>query len=353
MSSRSASAKTVSDAQTDEHQATAVTVERDPTGRTACPDCGGQLVTDAETSYCQECGLVVARDYLEREPTLAEIGRKKGTEYQIEATNPFRHGKSVGSTFWNSDIDRCSVSQNRAQALSRMLTQHKRYAFTGDRKRAQRFSDACKDIQLLQSKLSLPRVVAKQAARWMRGAKEERLPGGHMAWESLGAGAVLLAIGHYDLPHTPRAVAEYAKTDHERLCAAARKIRVELELDVPPVRPAAVTAVLDGFDDELDDETAVRLGRLARHLLGIADRAKIGPGTPRVTVAAAAVYAADRLTDGKALTYRMVVDAASRTVDTSESKLSQYSQRLHDTYVEQRDGDQLAVAVIDDSSVSA
>lgn len=65
----------------------------------------------------------------------------------------------------------------------------------------------------------------------------------------------------------------------------------------------------------------------------LSDVAPVGPGTPRVTVAASAVYAADRLTDEKWLTRRQVVEAGSTIVVTSTSKLGTYSGELVDAYV--------------------
>lgn len=60
--------------------------------------------------------------------------------------------------------------------------------------------------------------------------------------------------------------------------------------------------VLITLDDTVDAETCLELRELDNHLLNIADDESVGPGTTRLTMAAAAVYAAGRLTDGKAFT---------------------------------------------------
>lgn len=147
-------------------------------------------------------------------------------------------------------------------------------------------------------------------------------------------GAVLLAAHSGGWPRPPREVAEYSKTSHERLCAAARKIRVELGLDVTPIRTETVEAVLDALDDELlDGEAYLKLAVLGRHLVELAHENKVGPGTPRIKVAASAVYAADRLTEDKWLT-QDVVDAGSTIVETSVSKLGRYSRELYNAYEE-------------------
>ncbi|AEM57280.1 hypothetical protein HISP_08550 [Haloarcula hispanica N601] len=49
-----------------------------------------------------------------------------------------------------------------------------------------------------------------------------------------------------------------------------------------------------------------------------------------MTVAGAAVYAADRLTPEKALTQADVVAAVSETVPTSKSKIARYSQAVYE-----------------------
>ncbi|QLD87490.1 hypothetical protein HWV07_07010 [Natronomonas salina] len=77
-------------------------------------------------------------------------------------------------------------------------------------------------------------------------------------------------------------------------------------------------------------ETAIELVRLAERLLGLADSECIGPGTHRTAVAGAAVYAADRLTDGKSITQDDVVEAASTVVPTSKFQVKDYSTEIHD-----------------------
>ncbi|MFD1589293.1 hypothetical protein ACFR9U_20135 [Halorientalis brevis] len=123
-----------------------------------------------------------------------------------------------------------------------------------------------------------------------------------------------------------------------RLCAAARKLRVELGLDVPLVRQDVIKTLLDGLNIG-DGGTAVRTWRLARHLLAIADEQEVGSGTPRLTVAAAAVYTADRLIDGKQWTRQAVVDAATPEVELSVNKVARYHPRLYDAYVDTHGSD--------------
>lgn len=330
----------------DENAPEQVAVEHDPSARSTCPESENRLITEDHESFCETCGFVVSTGHLDRGPTLADLGRgKDGEPRSIETENAFRDGKSLGSTFYHSDINTCGASGERDRELRRMLKAHQRHSYDGNRSRSKRLDDVFNDIQLLQGELAIPEYVAKDAAQWMRQAKDERLPGGHMAWESLAAGAVLLAAHADGWPRPPRVIAQYSKTSHERLCAA-RKLRIELELDIPPVRTDLVQAVLDALDDDLlDGEAYLRLTVVGRHLLELADEKQIAPGTSRLTVAASAVYAADRVTDEKWVTQQAVVDAGSTIVETSTSKLGPYAQELVDAYVDRQGADDPSVVL--------
>ena len=316
-------------AQDTDQQADAETIH------TECPACASRIVADDLETYCRECGLVVERDELDRVPSPSTHGpdRESGPqEWAVEPTNTFRVDNGLGGVMiLGGDGKGNPLSEDRRSRLRRMKKFHQRME---DRER--RLADALRDVENISTNADLPRWVGANAARYMRLADEEWLAGGRMAWESLACGAVLLATKEAGLGRDLEAITHYAKTSHERACAAARKIRTKCGLveQVPPVRPGIVDDVLAGLDDQLNTDTVLEYARIGRLLMNIADDEPIGPGTPRLTVAASAVYAADRLTDGKSVTQAEVVAAGSRIVDTSTSKLSRYSQELHDAYRE-------------------
>ncbi|EMA12534.1 hypothetical protein C435_17767 [Haloarcula marismortui ATCC 33799] len=184
---------------------------------------------------------------------------------------------------------------------------------------------------MLGANLELPDHVATDAAHYLEAAKDERLPGGRMAWESLAAGAVLLAGRASGVERTPIQIAQFAKSSRERVCAAARKIRLQTNMDAPVVRDRAVDRVVAALGEAgTGVETGIELVRVGERLLDVADIVPIGPGTARMTVAGAAVYAADRLTAGKALAQADVVEAVRETVPTSKAKIARYSRAVYD-----------------------
>lgn len=251
-------------------------------------------------------------------------------EWAVESTTDLRVDNGLHTTFFLTTDGKGNVlAPERKEKMDRLRRRHKRFTMADDRDK--RLNEGLRDIGMLGVNLGLPDHVTTDAARFLEAAKAARLPGGRMAWESLAAGAVLLAIRRSTLERAPSAIATSAKTTEERVCAAARKTRVQTPVDAPVVRPRAVDRVVAALDETgVDVAAGIDLVRVADRLMAIADSEPIGPGTPRLTVAGAAVYAADRLTDGEAVAQAEVVTAVELTVATSRSKISHYSQQLAD-----------------------
>ncbi|SFS09884.1 transcription initiation factor TFIIB [Halomicrobium zhouii] len=311
-------------------------VEHGPASRSQCPECDGDVVTQDEESFCADCGVIVAAEWVDRSPTLVDLGMVGDASKSIETVNPLRTDKGLHTKFsLGTDGYGNSLSDPQRRKFRRLRKRHRRYQFGAQRKRTKRLNEGLRDVEMIGGNLALPDHVVETAAKYLREASAARLPGGRMAWESLAGGAVLLAARTSGLTRSDIdvAIAANAKATHERVCAAARKIRCGCGVDAPPVRPNATQAVVDALDDALRGGDAVRIWRMARQLLTLGDDVPVGPGTPRLTVAAAAVYAADRLTSGKSLTQQQVADAASTVVPTTKSKIARYNCKLVDAYV--------------------
>lgn len=297
-----------------------------------CPECEGRVLSEGVEAVCAECGLVVSIDALERKPGLkshAQDTSDRSGEWAVETMNQLRTDKGLHTTFFlQTDGKGNPLSTKQYEKMRRLRQRHKRFTMQSDRHK--RMNEGFRDIGMLGANLGLPEFVTTQAARYLEAAKRERLPGGRMAWESLAAAAVLLAGRAAGVERTPAEIVEYAKTNRERLCAAARKLHVQTEVATPPVRDRAVETVVKELDAAgVNLETGLKLARVAERLMEIADSEPIGPGTPRLTVAGAAVYVADRLTEGKSVTQQQVVDAVEQTMPTSRWKIKTYSSRLH------------------------
>jgi transcription initiation factor TFIIB len=335
----------------DESSETESTDARNVDWQPTCPECEGRVISKDVEAVCSECGLVVSIDALERAPTLkahAPDSSDRSGEWAIEPTTQLRVDKGLHTTFEvATDGKGNTLSPERKDRMRRLKQRHKRFTMADDRN--QRLNEGFRDIGMLGANLELPEFVTTQAARYLKAAKQERLPGGRMAWESLAAGALLLASRAAGVERTPQQISRYAKTSEERLCAAARKIRTQTDVEAPLVRDRAVDQVVAALDGTIDVATGLELVRVADRLMQIADAAPIGPGTARMTVAGAAVYAADRLTDGKALTQAEVVAAIEVTIPSSTHKVASYSRQLYDAATSRlTPGDEVATSVTAD-----
>lgn len=342
MSSRCLYGKTVSDEQPDEQEQ----VREDG----QCPECEGEVVMEEYEAVCSECGLVVDERFTQLGPKyqLKHVDKeedKKGLEtptpYMLdEQGSPFQNAP-LGVTFPSSRGDwRFDSNGNRLNGTYEKWDnirnrQVKRVVQSRDNWR----TDALQDIRTIGNSAGIPRHVCERATDLFRDAWEKGLAGGRMAFESLAAGAIVVAARQAGLEQGIDEITQWARTPHERACAGARKVRLGLKLvdETPPIRPTAVEdVVVELIGDGLLVDGLKEFQALTDHLMWVADKAKIGPGTPRTTVAGAAAHRAGILLGYnprfEGPSSREVAEAVQAVVDTSQKRISRYSREIRDVY---------------------
>jgi transcription initiation factor TFIIB len=352
--------------QAPEHPETAATavaalpaVEYERSALTCCPECEGRVVAARYDSYCERCGLVVSESHIDHGPTLGDVGKgqNRGGMPRVETASPY-HADPMGSTFSFSYFDGKGNSLSGSQ-LRRVRRLEKRLRWEGDS--ADRFrTDALMDIKTMGRSAGLPEFVRERATKLFRDALEAGLAGGRMSYESLAAGALIVAAREAGCPHSVDVITPWARTPEERGCAGARKVRIGLGLtdSCPPVRPGAVDAVLEALNEQTDGRggrfgnSYFEVQQVASHLMELADERSVGPGTPRLTVAAAAVYAATKLVGGVRLTQSELAEAVSPIVETTPGRVSRYNRELLAAYIERHGTDDPAVVLERDTERS-
>ena len=184
MSSNNASERTVSDVQstTTEERGHEPTVEHEPSGRSACPECESQVITEDEQSFCTDCGLIVADEWVDLSPTLNDLGLVGDADQSIETVDPLRTDKGLHTKIGrNTDGHGNPLSNEQWEKVQRLRKWHKRMQFGEKRKRTKRLNEGLRDVEMIGGNLSLPDHVVKMAAQFLRSASEARLPGGRMA----------------------------------------------------------------------------------------------------------------------------------------------------------------------------
>ena len=302
---------------------------------TRCPECDDRLVTVRHETYCDACGVLISDQPLDRGPTLADLGAgaDRTSQASIERHSPYFIDKR-GSTFSFSYFDaKGNALSSRQVALVRRM--ERRQCWERD-SREELLTDALHDIRTIGATAGLPRFVCERATQLFREAFEAGLPGGRMSYESLSAGAAVVAAREAGCPQSIEMIIRESRTPLERGCAGARKIRLGLDLveSCPPGRQNALETVLGALRVTLSKADLRAVEPLAREFLRMADTDRVGPGTSRLTVAAAAVYAAIR-TVGVRVTRRQIVEAVSPILETTVSRVGRYScelRRLRDAH---------------------
>jgi len=90
MSGTHASGKTGSEEQlsaTDERSIASM-AGHEPAAWSAYPKVGSRVITEDEESFCRECGLIVADEWVDRSPTLDDLGMVRETDQSTETVDP-------------------------------------------------------------------------------------------------------------------------------------------------------------------------------------------------------------------------------------------------------------------------
>ena len=272
-----------------------------------CPECDGQLTTEADETVCADCGLVVDTDRIDHGP--------EWRSFTDSRTNPKRTGAPLTEARHDRGLsteigyDR-NLSEHRRRKFIRLRRQHNR-ARVG-RKRDRNKIYAFKEIRRLTGKESLPTPVRDQACKLFRSAQTESLLQGR-SLEGFAAACVYAACRINSVSRTIEETVRAAKADHGEFRAAYDALNRELGLPVAPTSPAEY---LPRYATELGVSSSVE--RRARKLVGHTETEGIANGRNPSGVAAACLYTAAKEQNAE-VTQREIATVASVTPVTIRS----------------------------------
>jgi transcription initiation factor TFIIB len=207
------------------------------------------------------------------------------------------------------------LTERQRQKFQRLRTWNERYR-TGDAKE-RNLKQALGEIDRMASALDLPDPVRETASVFYRRALEEDLLRGRSI-EGVGASALYAAARRANVPRSLAEVTAVSRIDENELARTYRYIVRELSLEIQPDDPVDY---LPRFISEC--EVSVDTERCARNLLKTAVDQGTMTGKSPVGLAAAAIYAATRLT-GEELTQADV----SEVTDVSKVTIRNRYQEL-------------------------
>ncbi len=279
-----------------------------------CPECDGTLRTAGTETVCNECGLVVSEDELDRGP--------EWRSFADDETNPERCGapltRSRHDRGLSTEIGRSTRLKGRKRRrVARMRKQHKRAQISSKRERNK--VHGFTEIRRLIGQLELPDALRDRACVLFESAQDADLLQGRSI-EGFGAAAVYAVCRTASISRTLEEIVAVASADENELKAAYSALNRELDLPTGPIAP---TEYLARYASKLDVPNDIE--RCARTLAGDAHDSGLTAGKNPSGVAAACLYTAARQTG-----YELTQKEAGAVADVSAVTIRKTYQELQD-----------------------
>jgi transcription initiation factor TFIIB len=286
-----------------EHETTDETVDEQ-----VCPECSGPVavIESRGERVCQDCGLVVEADTVDRGPEWRAFDsneRDEKSRVGAPTTNMMHdQGLSTNIGWQDKDAYGNSLSSNQRQKMQRLRTWNERFRTRDSKER--NLKQALGEIDRMASALGLPKNVRETASViYRRALSEDLLPGRSI--EGVATASLYAAARQAGTPRSLDELALVSRVEKMELTRTYRYVVRELNLEIKPADPVQYVPRF-ASDLGLSDEGE----RRARMLLENARSAGLHSGKSPVGLAAAAVYAAALLTNEK-VTQSEVSDVAN------------------------------------------
>jgi len=307
-----------------EHRRRTNASEREPdseaTGpQTTCHECDGRLRTGGDQVYCEECGLVVDDEQIDRGPEWRafDAEERKAKSRVGAPTTTMLHDRGLSTRIDWRDTDGYggALSEERRQQFRRLRLWDERFRTKDATDR--NLQHALGEIDRMGSALGVPESACETASViYRRALEEELLPGRSI--EGMATAALYAAMRQAGIPRSVDELATVSRIDYLEATRSYRYLVRELELPVAPPDPLEYVPRY-ASRLEVSNETE----RRARELLETGIEAGVHSGKHPVGLAAAALYAASRLTDED-----LTQDVVSATTDVSEVTIRNRYQEL-------------------------
>ena len=279
---------------------------------TACPECDGQVRTNAVETVCEDCGLVIDEQKIDHGPEWRSFEDHGRTPNRTGAPlTVARHDRGLSTEIGRrTDANGNEVSGHKRQRLARMRREQTRGRFQSKAER--NLAHGLGEVRRIASVLELSGSVRDQACQLFRSAQTEDLLRGRSI-EAIAAASIYGACrcnGHSRLLDD---VVDAARVEQSRVTNAYKALNTELGLPTQPVRPSEFIPQLAS---ELDIPTNIR--QRARRLAEQSESTGAVAGVKPSRFAAACLYKAGR-EEGRWLTQAEVAAAASVTATTLRS----------------------------------
>jgi transcription initiation factor TFIIB len=251
------------------------------TTETTCPECSGTVTPDGTERICNQCGLVVSEDALDRGP--------EWRSFEDDERSPKRTGapltRSRHDRGLSTEIGRSTrLTGRKRRRVARMRRQHTRSRIATKRDRNEVYSFT--EIRRLVGLLELGEPVREQACALFDSAQQADLLQGR-SLEGFAAASLYAVCRINGVSRTVEEITDRAKATPDELRVAYDALNRELGLPTGPINPREYLA---RFASELGLPREVESH--ARELAEYAHDEGIAVGRDPSGVAAACLYTA-------------------------------------------------------------
>ncbi|MFD1646045.1 transcription initiation factor IIB [Haloarchaeobius litoreus] len=272
----------------------------------ACPECDGRITADSSERACEDCGLIIGEQRLNRGPDWSSYDEDTRRRSGAPLTAA-RHDRGLSTTIgYGTDGSGNGLSTRKRRQLHRLRREHSRgrYETKADRNLMHGFTE----IRRITGALGLGDSIRDQACSLFRTAQSKRLLHGRSI-EGVAAACVYAVVRCNGLPRTIDEVAAVARVEQDRVQSSYKSLNVELKL---PTRPMNPSEFVPRLASELDVPDALQQRAIA--LSRSAEAAGVTNGVQPSGFAAACLYVAGKRS--KWLTQREVAEAANTSTVT-------------------------------------
>lgn len=272
-----------------------------PSTTACCPDCGSSIYTDSDEQLCEDCGLVVDSDRLDRGPEWRSFADSETDPKRTGAPlTDARHDRGLSTEIGHS----ADLSADKRRQFARLRRQHNRSRVSD--KRARNQIHAFTRIKHIVSNKSLPTQVRDYACNLFRSAQKEDLLRGRSI-EGFVAACLYAACRLESISRTIDEITTASHSSREEFQAAYDALNRDLGLPVEPTHPREY---LPRYADQLELSTMIE--HRAHELVKRTEHEGILNGRNPSGVAAACLYTAAKEND-VSLTQREAAAVASVT----------------------------------------
>lgn len=289
--------------------------------RDVCVECSGKIIHDNAHGEirCEECGLVVEDDEIDRGPEWRNFGTKTNNDSNNRVGSPLTEmmhdrGLSTQIDWRNKDARGQSISSNQRKKMKRLRTWNERASAKSSKER--NLKQALGEIDRMASALGLPDNVRETASVIYRRALEEDLLIGRSI-EGVATAALYTSARQMNVPRSFNQFENVSRVNRIEIERTNKYIVRQLNIELPPADPSYyIPQFASGL--ELDDEVEYEAMQIIEASRG---KAAISGKNP-VGIAAAAIYAAGLLHD-TGLTQENVSNVSDISVVTIRNRYTE------------------------------